>query len=87
MTLAGCRRLCRFKEPIVNQVQSTDFVPLEQVAEVAGVTPRTVRTWVAEAQLPTYALGDRRRRFLLREDAERLLAPRPVNRHAEPARV
>jgi DNA-binding transcriptional MerR regulator len=50
------------------------------VAEAAGVTVRTLRRWITDENLPLYVQGNRSRRFLMREDAERLLSPRVIDR-------
>jgi predicted site-specific integrase-resolvase len=75
---------------MTTQTSATDLIPLPQIAEAAGVTERTLRRWITDGDLPVYTHGNRSRHYLMREDAERLLSPRQIDRRrrsTEPVRA
>ena len=42
----------------VTIIQRPDWVPVTQYAWHAGVTPRTIRNWIASGELETYRHGN-----------------------------
>ena len=54
---------------------------LADVADLLGVTTRTVRNMVSRGDLPAYRLGGKGRLRFLRADVEALLVPVPTVTH------
>jgi DNA-binding transcriptional MerR regulator len=67
----------------------SEFVEFETIAEMAGVSIRTIRSWIESEGITVYTLGDRRKRYVKRDDAEYLAAPRILHRNtaSTPAQV
>lgn len=59
-----------------------EFLTQDELATMAGVSPRTIRRWLRSDGVDVYVVGDRRRCLIRSIDAERLLEPRIVN-HGE----
>ena len=55
----------------------SQFVSLDEAAEYLGVTPRSIRRYIAEGRLPGYRLGKKQIRVRT-SDVEALLTPIPT---------
>ena len=60
---------------------------IQQIADAAGVTDRTVRRWISLEDIPVFVRGDQRRRLIDRADVEHLFTPRPIQRGADRVKV
>jgi excisionase family DNA binding protein len=67
----------------------SEFVEFEVIAEMTGVSVRTIRSWIESEGITVYTLGDRRKWYVRRDDAEYLAAPRVLQRNTavQPAQV
>jgi excisionase family DNA binding protein len=60
-----------------------EFLTVFQVADILGVQPETVRSWIRRGRLPASRLPDGREYRVFREDLALVLDPVLPHRHPE----